>query len=494
MTDKTFNQEVAAGVKGRTALLRDTRAEIIRLLKLAQQQIAIILASQPSDYQRWSLPQLQKEIARVLAQLGDSSAAAMSSAAGQAWQAGLDLVDKPIRAAGAAHITASLGTPDIDQLNAMRAFMTHRIRDISVQVANKINTELGLVVIGAQNQGDAIGRVQDILGDASSKRATTIVRTELGRVFSAASFARMQQAVAAGANIRKKWIKSGKVHSRPGHDAIHGQILPVDEPFNVLGKDGTVHQLMYPHDPKAPASETINCGCVVTPTASGFEGAPYKSMVGKPDGGQWSKDELRARARAFAASKRLSPGWGLPPEPIKEAYDPSQPRNPKGSAGGGQWAKSPGSAEANLQELLQAKIAAFAQRAFYASNQHEVLPLGPVDNHALIRSSTGFEVAGYNRILDNFGIRHTFKIHGSPATETPRGQRAVVLEDFSRIPEIVAHPDLVEYVGKSRVSKADLIRFTKSIDGETYHYVEEIRRKRRVLATETLWISARKEK
>jgi hypothetical protein len=70
---------------------------------------------------------------------------------------------------------------------------------------------------------------------------------------------------------------------------------------------------------RAPAGETINCGCVVTPTASGFEGAAFKSMVAKPDGGQWSKAELRAQAREFAAKNKL-----------KEAYDPNQPRDEKG--------------------------------------------------------------------------------------------------------------------------------------------------------------------
>lgn len=348
MTDKTFGQVVAAGVTGRTALLRDTRAEIVRLLKLASERIALILAGQPSDYQLWALSQLQRDIARVLAEFGETGAAVMSAAADRAWQGGIALVDAPLRSVdGGARIVASLGSPDAAQLNAMRHFMTGRIKDISLEAVNRINSELGLAAIGAQSPGDAITSVNHILGGRARERATTIVRTELGRVFSAASYARMQQAVANGANIRKKWIKSGKVHSRTGHDAIHGVILPVDEPFRVVGKDGVIHELRYPHDPKAPAAETINCGCVCTPTASGFEGASYRSKVGKPGGGQWSKEELRAQAREYAREKGLSPGWGLPPEKkVKEAYNPSQPRDEKG-----RWSAHGVSAELTGNEL-----------------------------------------------------------------------------------------------------------------------------------------------
>ncbi|TXT23890.1 MAG: hypothetical protein FD134_1859 [Gallionellaceae bacterium] len=320
MTEKTFGQIVAAGITARTALLRDTRAEIVRLLKLAAERIALILAGQPSDYQLWALSQLQRDIARILGEFGESGQAVVSVAADRAWQGGIALVDGPVRSLeGGARIVASLGSPDAAQLDAMRHFMTGRIKDISLEAANRINSELGLAAIGAQSPGDAITSVNRILGGGARERAATIVRTELGRVFSAASYARMQQAVAGGANIRKKWIKSGKVHSRPGHDAIHGVILPVDEPFRVADKHGEIHDLRYPHDPKAPAAETINCGCVCTPTASGFEGASYKSKVGKPGGGQWSNAELRAQALAYASEKGLSPGWGLPPGSVREA-------------------------------------------------------------------------------------------------------------------------------------------------------------------------------
>lgn len=294
---KAFNAAVKAGLKQRTAIQINTRDEIVRLLKQAQKQISITLANQPSEYQRWSLPDLQFEITRMLKEFGEAGAAVIGTAAGTSWQAGKDLTDKPLEAANAANIIAAMPHLDTQQLNAMRAFMTDRIKDIGVQAANKINSELGLVVIGAQSPGDAISRVKSILGDPSRKRAATIVRTELGRVFSVASNVRMQQAKAAGANIQKKWLKSGKLHPRPGHNLMHGKTIPVNELFSVPNsKGGAPVMMMHPHDPSAPASETINCGCTCVPTASGFEGAEYMSKVQKPDGGQWTNQELRDKA------------------------------------------------------------------------------------------------------------------------------------------------------------------------------------------------------
>lgn len=291
---KAFNAAVKAGVKQRTAIQINTRDEIVRLLKQAQEQISITLANQPSEYQRWSLPDLQFEITRMLKEFGEAGATVIGTAAGTSWQAGIDLIDKPLEAAS---IKAVMPHLDTQQLNAMRAFMTDRIKDIGVQAANKINSELGLVVIGAQSPGDAISRVKDILGDPSRQRATRIVRTELGRVFSVASYARMGQAISSGAKINKKWLRSGKLHPRPGHNLMHGKTIPVHEKFLVpRSKGGAPVQMLHPHDPTAPIDEVIHCGCTAVPTLDGIDDREYVSKVQKPDGGQWTNQELRDKA------------------------------------------------------------------------------------------------------------------------------------------------------------------------------------------------------
>lgn len=443
MTEKTFGQLVAAGVTARTALLRDTRAEIIRLLKLAGERIALILAGQPSDYQMWALSQLQRDIARILGEFGESGQAVVAAAADRAWQGGIALVDGPVRSLdGGARIVASLGSPDAAQLDAMRHFLTGRIKDISLEAANRINSELGLAAIGAQSPGDAITSVNRILGGRARERATTIVRSELGRVFSAASYARMQQAVAAGANIRKKWIKSGKVHSRPGHDAIHGVILPVEEPFRVADKHGEIHELRYPHDPKAPAAETINCGCVCTPTASGFEGAAYTSRVGKPGGGQWSNTELRAQARAYAAKNGLSPGWGLPPEKkLKEAFNPDQPRDAHG-----RWTAGGYAAELTGEELGgHAATKELRKAAMKYAEQHMI-------GKTFTNANSGHEIG-----VTRQGMKHSLSGKNNPEVRLSAG-----------LPDILTKAD---YVG----SKAPTDKHLKRGVIAMHRYIAKVR-------------------
>ena len=265
--ESDFRKARAAVVRGRTALLKGTNAEIVRLLKEADARIRVILAGQPTGYQQWALPRLQREIAQTLAQFGERASGEISTAAGRAWQLGEDLIDKPLEAGGIRVLRATIGLQAIDvrALQEMRAFMTERIKNIALEAANKINAELGLVVIGAQGPADAIGATTRILGEVSRARARTIVRTELARAFSVASFERMGEAAKIVPGLKKQWRKSGKAHPRPHHDIIDGQIREVGKPFTVKPFGRGAVNLMFPHDPGAPASETINCGCVVLP-------------------------------------------------------------------------------------------------------------------------------------------------------------------------------------------------------------------------------------
>ncbi len=215
----------------RTKLQADTQREIVRLLRLAQQRIRATLAAQPTDYQRWALPQIERQIAAQLAQFERGAGPVVSEAARGGWDAGVDLVDQAIgkRAPGAI-VQATLGGIDAQQLTAMQSFMVSKMRDISVTVANKINQELALVVIGAQTPGEVVAKLVKIFG-GQRQRAITIVRTEIGRAFAIAAQARMAQAAPKLPGLKKQWRRSGKMHSRAQHDAIDGEIRDVDKPF-----------------------------------------------------------------------------------------------------------------------------------------------------------------------------------------------------------------------------------------------------------------------
>lgn len=279
--DAAFRKARTAERRRQTRIQRDTHRELLRILKTAEARIAAILAATPSDYQAWMLPQQQAAIRQAMAEIAAQLGETIDQAALASWRAGIDLVDRPI-AAGGLNITAVLPQIDTAQLDALRAFMTERMEDVGVTLANKINAQLGLVAIGSQGVSEAITQIERLIETGGRSRATTIVRTELGRAYAVATQRRMDQAREILPGLQKQWRRSGKLHSRPSHDAADGQIVDADKPFIVGGV-----ALMHPRDPAAPAAETINCGC---------ESLPYMATwdVANPGRKPFTADELAA--------------------------------------------------------------------------------------------------------------------------------------------------------------------------------------------------------
>lgn len=254
----------AEAIAGRTRIIRETRIEILAQLDEALKQITLALASASTDAARWSLANLQKEVRRAMDEFATDAGAIAGRQAGAMYQAGLDIVDKVLAAASFDLATSSPQMINTTTLSALRGMLTDKIKAISLEAADKINTQLGLTVMGAQTPFQAMKAVQGILKEPTRDRAVTIVRTELGRTFSTAQLERLRQAAELVPGMRKQWRRSGKIHSRVNHDLIDGQVREIEQPFVVSSKRGPV-KLMCPHDPKAPASETVNCGCVMLP-------------------------------------------------------------------------------------------------------------------------------------------------------------------------------------------------------------------------------------
>jgi hypothetical protein len=265
----------------RKRLLEATRSDVLDLIEKAKSAITLTLAGQPSDYQQWRLSELNKEIDRVMAELGQGAGQVLSTAAGAAWAGGVAAIDAPMAAAA---ISAALPHLDAGQLMGMRSFMVDRISDVSAVAAGKIKQELGLTMIGAQNVSDTIGKVAEHLGEGSRARATTIVRTELSRAWATASNERALQSEEAGVPMDKIWRRSGKQYPRRAHLLADGRRVKIDEAFTING-----HKMRYPHDPKAPASETINCGCIALYR-------PRDSVATLPDHRPFTERELAQNA------------------------------------------------------------------------------------------------------------------------------------------------------------------------------------------------------
>ena len=256
---------LASDIAARTRLITDTEGETRAILEEALVRIQAILAAAPSDAEQWRLEALAEDIRRVLRESGNEAALAVGAAQDATAAAGRVLVDGAVARAGARLVLPIVSNT---QVAAMKEFLTAKIKDVTLEAANRINTELGLALIGAQSPLEAQAKVAAILKEATSERARTIVRTELGRAYSASAFARLAQAAEFIPGMQKKWVKSGKAHPRLEHQLIGGQVRAWDKPFDLRVKTATGWapiQMMYPHDPKAPPAATINCGCVMVP-------------------------------------------------------------------------------------------------------------------------------------------------------------------------------------------------------------------------------------
>lgn len=282
MTDaerrRRFLAERAAQVKRYNEAFKETAGEATRILRAAGDMIRAELAGTASEFQAWQLPNIQGNIDKALAQIGEELAKAGAAGATKGHAIGVDLLDQPLKAGGI-RIAAVLPEVDVRQLMAIRTFLTDRLRNVTAEVAGKVRSQIGLAMVGAQTPGQAVSAVAGLV-EGGRGRAITIVRTEMGRAFSVATQERQSQAATYLPGLKKQWRRSGKVHSRMSHDLADGQIVAVDEPFTIGS-----HKLMFPRDPAAPASETVNCGCNSLPIMEDWE-------VRQPGRQPLSKEEI----------------------------------------------------------------------------------------------------------------------------------------------------------------------------------------------------------
>ena len=98
----------------------------------------------------------------------------------------------------------------------------------------------------------------------------------------------------------------------------------------------------------------------------------------------------------------------------------------------------------------------------------------------VIQVATGIETETMMRIVELYGRQHSMRLHGGES-ERKRGQIPVKVEDFCKIPTIVALGTVL-IAGKDN-SGRQLLQWQATIDGITYFYIEEVRASELVLKT-----------
>lgn len=148
------------------------------------------------------------------------------------------------------------------------------IVNIASDARRRIITQVRITALGQQNTLNAMQNINSILGvDARGRvltktgsqrgvtaRAETIFRTEMNRAFSMGHHEQQQELLKTMPALLKAWIATGDTRTRKSHLMAHAKYnatpIPANKPFVVGG-----HKMKHPHDPTAPAKETVNCRC-----------------------------------------------------------------------------------------------------------------------------------------------------------------------------------------------------------------------------------------
>lgn len=262
---RAFNKELTAQRRRLNTIRLDTINGLTSTLQEALVKIRQVLGNSPSEFQSFLLPELEAQINAIFQAVANRSSTLVEQSLLDSWETGIQIIDSPLRQAG---IGVSVLLPAVDsrQILNIQRFGASKIKGIAAETAAKINTQLGLVVLGAQPVNDALTVITNLVEDGDRERSLKIVRTEMGRAYSSATHQRMHLAAKRLPGLQKQWRKSGKLHARPSHVAADGQIKNINDFFNVGG-----HLMLHPHDPTAPPGEVINCGCTALPYMAHWE-------------------------------------------------------------------------------------------------------------------------------------------------------------------------------------------------------------------------------
>lgn len=136
-----------------------------------------------------------------------------------------------------------------------------------------VNTEdkLRNILSRAMEKGKGVEKVaQELVENGAIDNITRARTTALTEMLRANSVSAQEAYIQSPAVSDKKWRHTGarKSNPRENHIDMDGQIVAVNEPFELIGADGKIYYPMYPRDSCLPPGESINCHCIHQPIVS----------------------------------------------------------------------------------------------------------------------------------------------------------------------------------------------------------------------------------
>lgn len=308
-------------------------------------------------------------------------------------------------------------------------------------------------------------------------RTRTIYKTNASTSYSAGRYAQLVE------RDYPLWIyfHGGSKEPRPEHQALDGICLPPSHPF---------WKIFY------PPSEW-GCSCYVVGARSEraarrLGGDPDKKL---PDG--WDKINPKT-GTPFGVGR----GWDYAPgesvAPIVQAAAEKirhwDYRIGKGFMEGVPEAMRDALAESYRSLPSVADDARRYARRIWGESEGTIEPLRTL---GLVGPRQAEQIADvladqppldlYDFSLARHDLDHVRVAHGTATTEAPRGQRAVLPDDFANLPQIIAKPDRIEAAGTDKEGN-QLVNFVKRIGRETYVATFVVRRGRRTIGLVTMYI------
>lgn len=255
---KAYNAKLEALIQS-TGHLTDLEIKrVLDLLAASRTEVAAQIAQ--TEWQAYRLPELKRAIDAAIDTFQRQYGQTQSGILNNMWEAGIDMIDGPLRTAGVASMLPELSRTTLEIVQGNNLDL---IGGLTGDLRKKISTEITNGLLGAKSPYQVMQAIGKNLTDPGvyksiADRAETITRTEMGRVHSLSRQARMEDTIAANPDIvwKKEWHASGKAHPRRWHAQLNGSI----EPLDVLWQGF----IPYPHAPGLPASEVVNCGCFHT--------------------------------------------------------------------------------------------------------------------------------------------------------------------------------------------------------------------------------------
>lgn len=174
--------------------------------------------------------------------------------------------------------TAQIYMETIDtelKISELTAPTTRWIKSWSAELGIKMKIKqmdnLEKILVDGIDEGKSIDEVAREIQAAGIRENYAYARsTALTETLTAHSKAQLEAYMQNPAVDRKEWGHSGEksITPRENHIDMDGQVVNVDEPFDLLGADGESYKPMIPRDSSLPPGERINCHCFITPVVN----------------------------------------------------------------------------------------------------------------------------------------------------------------------------------------------------------------------------------